>query len=310
MPLDPQAAAVLQVIDASGLLSISADTDPGTVRGWMEAMVGESTIACAHVEDRTIPGPAGPVPVRVYRPEAPGPLPLVVYYHGGGWVIGSLNTHDAGCRTLANDASAVVVSVDYRLAPEHRFPAAVDDAFAALRWAVDHAGDLGVDPARVVVAGDSAGGNLAAVVAQMARDEGGPALAFQLLVYPVTDHEFTSRSMEDNAVGYFLTRDDMRWFYGHYLRDDADGDDPRVSPLRAADLSGLPPALVVTAEFDPLRDQGLAYAEALRAAGNDVESVTYPGMFHGFFAMDAVIDAAKVAVDDTVGALRRRLAVA
>jgi acetyl esterase len=310
MPLDPQAAAIIQAIESSGMGSISSETNPETVRAWMEAMTAPSGVACANVEDLSIPGPETPIPVRVYRPEGTGPFPVIVFFHGGGWVIGSLDTHDGGCRVLANDVGAVVVSVDYRMAPEHRFPAAVDDCFAALRWAHEHAPELGGDPERVMVAGDSAGGNLAAVVAQLARDAGGPPLVFQLLVYPVTDHEFTSASMEDNAVGYFLTRDDMRWFYGHYLRSEADGDDPRVSPLRNPDLRGLPPAYVITAEYDPLRDQGIAYAEALRAAGNDVEAKTYPGMFHGFFVMDAFIDAAKVAVDDTVVLLRRRLGVA
>jgi acetyl esterase len=261
------------------------------------------------VEDRTIPGPAGEIPVRVYRPNAGDGLPVVVYFHGGGWVCGSLKTHDNVCRSLANGVGAVVVSVDYRMAPEDKFPAAVDDAFAATQWVHEHAAELGVDAARLAVAGDSAGGNLAAVVSLLARDAGGPPIAFQLLVYPVTDHEFTSRSMEENAEGYFLTRGDMQWFFSHYLRSDADGDDPRVSPIRASDLRNLPPALVITAEYDPLRDQGKAYAEALRAAGNEVEAVSYDGMFHGFFGMDAMIDVAKVALDDAADALRRHLGV-
>ncbi len=198
----------------------------------------------------------------------------------------------------------MVVSVDYRLAPEHPFPAPVDDAFAALTWVHDHAADFGGDPTRIAVAGDSAGGNLAAVVAQLARDAGGPDLCFQLLIYPVTDHEFDSASMDDNAEGYFLTRDAMRWFYSHYLNDPDEGADPRVSPIRASDLAGLPPAYVITAEFDPLRDQGIAYAEAMRDAGTVVAAKTYAGMFHGFFSMVAYIDAGKVAFDDAVAALR------
>jgi acetyl esterase len=303
MPLDPQAAAVIAMIEQLGLGAMGPDTDPVALRALMDAAALPSEIACAVVDDTTCPGPAGEIPVRVYRPDARQPRPVVVYYHGGGWVIGSLTTHDNVCRALANDVGALVVSVDYRMAPEHRFPAAVDDAVAALRWVHDHAVELGGDPQRIAVAGDSAGGNLAAVTAQLAR-AAGPALAFQLLVYPVTDHEFTSRSMEDNAEGYFLTRDDMRWFYGHYLRSDADADDPRVSPLRAPDLRGLPPAFVLTAEFDPLRDQGVAYADALRAAGNEVESKTYDGLFHGFFGMDGLIDAAKIARDDVAAALR------
>lgn len=307
MPLDPQASIVIDMISSLGLGSMGPDTDPNQIRALMDGASLPSPIVCDSVEDRTIPGPAGEIPVRVYRPRPGAELPAVVFFHGGGWVCGSLKTHDGVCRSLANGADAVVVSVDYRMAPEHPFPAAVDDAFAATRWVHDHAAELGVDPRRLAVAGDSAGGNLAAVVSQLARDAGGPPIAVQVLVYPVTDYEFTSRSMEENAEGYFLTRDDMRWFFGHYLRDEADGDDSRVSPLRATDLRGLPPAFVMTAEYDPLRDQGVAYAEALRAAGNDVEAVTYEGLFHGFFGMEAMIDAAKAGLDDAVAVLRRRL---
>lgn len=309
MPLDPQAAVVIEMISSLGLGSMTPETDPAQIRALMDAAAIPSEVVCDSVEDRTIPGPAGEIPIRVYRPR-PGPgLPVVVYFHGGGWVCGSLKTHDGVCRSLANGADAVVVSVDYRMAPEHKFPAAVDDAFAATQWVSEHAADLGVDAGRLAVAGDSAGGNLAAVMAMLARDAGGPPIAFQLLVYPVTDYEFTSRSMEQNAEGYFLTRGDMQWFFGHYLRSEADADDPRVSPLRASDLSNLPPAFVITAEYDPLHDQGQAYVEALRAAGNDVEWVDYDGMFHGFFGMGAVIDKAKVALEDAVTALRKHLEV-
>jgi len=240
--------------------------------------------------------------VRVYRPAGDAAKPVIVYYHGGGWVLGSLETHDGTCRRLADGADAVVVSVDYRMGPEDRFPAAVDDSYAALTWVAANAAEIGADPARLVVAGDSAGGNLAAVMSQRAREDG-PAIAFQLLIYPVTDHEFTSVSMEENAVGYYLTRDAMRWFYDHYLEDPSQGDDPRVSPLRAADLSGLPPAFVLTAQYDPLRDQGIAYADALREAGNVVEMTMYEGLFHGFFSMFDLIDAGKAAFDDAIAAV-------
>jgi acetyl esterase len=258
----------------------------------------------AHVEDRAIPGPHGDIPVRIYRPEGDAPKPTIVYYHGGGWVIGSIESHDGTCRGLADAVDALVVSVDYRLAPEHPFPAPVEDAFAALEWVAEHASELGGDPARIAVAGDSAGGNLSAVTAILARDAGGPELCFQLLVYPVTDHGCDRPSMTENAEGYFLTAQAMDWFFHHYLGDSAHGADPRVSPLRASDLSGLPPAFVITAEYDPLRDQGMAYAEALAAAGVPVEAQVYEGMFHGFFAMTAMIDGAKVAFDDGVAALR------
>jgi len=268
----------------------------------MNAALLPSGIEIASVSDREIPGPDGPVPVRVYRPAGDAPKPVIVYYHGGGWVLGSLETHDGTCRRFADGADAVVVSVDYRIAPEDRFPAAVDDSYAALTWVAENAAELGADAGRLAIAGDSAGGNLAAVVSQLARTDG-PAIRFQLLIYPVTDHEFTSVSMQENAEGYYLTRSAMQWFYGHYLNDPVDGDDPRVSPIRNADLAGLPPAFVITAQYDPLRDQGIAYAEAMRAAGNDVTMTLYEGLFHGFISMFDLIDAGKAAFDDAIAAV-------
>jgi acetyl esterase len=234
-------------------------------------------------------------------------LPLVAFFHGGGWVLCGLDSHDEACRQLANGTGAIVMSVDYRLAPEHRFPTAAEDAYAATRWLADHGADLGGDPARLAVAGDSAGGNLAASVALMARDRGGPALVFQLLVYPVLDHSFDTGSYKENATGYFLTVDAMRWFWAQYLGPHGDGSDPYVSPLRAADLSGLPPAHVVTAEFDPLRDEGEAYAARLSAAGVPTEARRYDGAFHGFFSMTAVLDAAAAASAAAHTALRGAL---
>ena len=302
MPLDPQAQVVIDMIESLGVAELTADTDPNAVRALMNAAVMPSGIEIASVSEREVPGPNGPVPVRVYRPAGDAAKPVIVYYHGGGWVLGSLETHDGTCRRLADGADAVVVSVEYRMGPEDRFPAAVDDSYAALTWVAANAAEIGADPARLVVAGDSAGGNLAAVMSQRAREDG-PAIAFQLLIYPVTDHEFTSVSMEENAVGYYLTRDAMRWFYDHYLEDPSQGDDPRVSPLRAADLSGLPPAFVLTAQYDPLRDQGIAYADALREAGNVVEMTMYEGLFHGFFSMFDLIDAGKAAFDDAIAAV-------
>jgi len=302
MPLDPQAKVVIDMIESLGVAELTAETDPNAVRALMNAAVMPSGIEIASVSEREVPGPNGPVPVRVYRPAGDAAKPVIVYYHGGGWVLGSLETHDGTCRRLADGADAVVVSVDYRMGPEDRFPAAVDDAYAALTWVAANAAEIGADPARLVVAGDSAGGNLAAVMSHRAREDG-PAIAFQLLIYPVTDHEFTSVSMEENAVGYYLTRDAMRWFYDHYLEDASQGADPRVSPLRAADLSGLPPAFVLTAQYDPLRDQGIAYADALRDAGNAVEMTMYEGLFHGFFSMFDLIDAGKAAFDDAIAAV-------
>ncbi len=303
MPLDPQAQVVIDMIQSLGVATLTPDTDPDEIRGLMNAAVVPSPIVLDRLEDSAIPGPGGPLPIRIYRPAGAAPKPIIVYFHGGGWVLGSLDTHDATCRALARDTDAVLVSVDYRLAPEHRFPAAVEDSGTAVAWAAAHADELGGDADRLVVAGDSAGGNLAAVIAQRSR-VGGPKVAFQLLIYPVTDHEFTSDSMEDNAEGYFLTRDAMRWFYSHYLNDDAEGDDPRVSPLRADDLGGLAPAFVLTMEYDPLRDQGVAYARALAAAGTDVTATTYPSLFHGCFGMGEMIDAARAPFDDAVAAIR------
>jgi acetyl esterase len=302
MPLDPQAKVVIDMIESLGVGDLTSDTDPDEIRAMMNAAVLPSGIEVASVTDREIPGPDGPIPIRVYRPAGDAPKPVVVYYHGGGWVLGSLETHDGTCRRLADGAEAVVVSVDYRMGPEDRFPAAVDDSYAALTWVAANAASLGADATRLAVAGDSAGGNLAAVMSQLARD-GGPRIRFQLLIYPVTDHEFTSVSMGENAEGYYLTRDAMRWFYDHYLNDPSEGDDARVSPLRNADLSGLPPAFVLTAQYDPLRDQGIAYADALRSAGNEVAMTMYEGLFHGFFSMFDLIDAGKAAFDDAIAAV-------
>jgi acetyl esterase len=226
----------------------------------------------ARVENLEVPGPAGPIPVRVYVPEGDGPFPVLVYFHGGGWVIGNLDSHDVALRALANRAGTVVASVDYRLAPEHPFPAAPEDCYAATVWAATEIGAFGGDPARLAVGGDSAGGNLAAVVSQMARDRGGPAIVYQLLVYPCVDASMSSASFAENGDGYLLTKGWMDWFYGHYLTSPTDADNPLVSPSRAESLAGLPPALVITAEFDPLRDEGEAYAAALRAAGGRFRS--------------------------------------
>ncbi|QNS07724.1 alpha/beta hydrolase [Streptomyces xanthii] len=251
------------------------------------------------VEDREIPGPPGapPIPVRIYAPQGGGAQarPLVVFFHGGGWVLCGLDSHDGTARALCADAGAVVVSVDYRLAPESPFPAAVHDAYAAVRWAADHAAELGADPDTLTVAGDSAGGNLAAVVSQIARDEGGPHIARQILVYPATDARGRSGSYADNASGYFLTTAACAWFREQYLGPDGDPAHPRVSPLLAEDLSGLPPAHVVTAGCDPLCDEGRAYATALREAGVQVGESYFPAMFHGFFGFPQLLEDARAA---------------
>jgi acetyl esterase len=227
-----------------------------------------------------------------------------VFLHGGGWVLCSLDTHDQTCRALTRDAGTITVSVDYRLAPDGRFPAAAEDAYAATTWAAEHAGELGGDPRRLAVAGDSAGGNLAAAAALMARDRGGPALAFQLLVYPVLDHRRVTPSHRENAEGFFLTGVHMRWYWEQYLGPDGDGAHPYASPGLAGDLAGLPPAHIVTAECDPLRDEGEDYARRLRDAGVPVEVVRYDGMFHGFFGMAELLPGARRAQDAAFGALR------
>ena len=286
MPVDPEAQALLDLISAGGLsMSAVSVQDARNVMDMMVRFVDVTPEPVARVEDRLLPGPAGQIPVRIYTPEGGGPFPVLVYYHGGGFAVCSIETHDELCRALTNAAGCIVVSVEYRLAPEHKFPAAVEDCYAATKWVAENAVAIGGDPARVAVGGDSAGGNLAAVIAQMARDQGGPLLALQVLIYPATTFTIEMPSRRENAEGYFLTEADMQWFAGHYLRSEADASDPRVSPLEAKDVSGLPPALVITAEYDPLRDEGEAYAVRLREAGVPVVCSRYDGMIHGFLSM-------------------------
>ena len=256
---------------------------------------------------------ANGVPVRIYTPAGDGPFPLVMMFHGGGWVIGDLVTADCQSREVCRGAGATVVSVDYRLAPEHRFPAAADDCLAATMWAVDNAAEIGADASRLAVAGDSAGGNLAAVVSQMARDrrragEDAPEIRFQLLVYPVTDGaNFGTDSYRDNGDGYLLTAGSMHWFWNHYAPDAADRANPYASPLLATDFADLPPALVMTAEFDPLRDEGEAYGARLAEAGVAAQTVRYDGMIHGFFGQSRVIPCARAPMDNACRALKEAL---
>jgi acetyl esterase len=314
MAVTSEVQSVLDAIAALGGPPIEELT-PAQLRESYGRLNGVASKAeMASVTDRTFPGPAGDVPVRVYVPTAkPGPHPVLVYFHGGGWVIGDLDTHDATVRALAAASGLTVVSVDYRLAPEHRFPAAVDDCLAAVRWVASPAGaaSLGADPARLGIGGDSAGGNLVAVAAQQLRDTG-PALRFQLLVYPVTDARLAHPSIDENADGYLLTKADIEWFRGHYLGSDwnRSAADPRVSPLLAADeaVRGVAPALVITAEYDPLRDEGEAYAAKLRAAGVDATASRYDGMIHGFFSLGDLIPEGKAAIDEAAEALRAALA--
>lgn len=305
MGVHPQVQQLLDGLAAEGLPPFEQMTVPQAREATtaFEGLQGEPEDV-ATVVNRTVPGLAGEIPVRIYTPSGEGPFPVVVYHHGGGWVIGTLETVDRPCRALANAAGAIVVSVDYRLAPEHRYPAAFDDSYAATVWVAEHAAELNADPARLCVAGDSAGGNLAAAVALAARDRQGPAIAAQLLLYPVVDFDFTTPSYEENKEGYLLTRGSMQWFWAHYLGAMALGSDPFLCPGRATDLGGLPPAYVATCELDPLRDEGEAYARRLAAAGVPVVAQRFDGMIHGFFwtlGATPVGDAVMTDLADAVG---------
>ena len=309
MPLDPEIEALLfgESADDGPAFSLGVEESRAAEYDFIELCGPEEPVAS--VVDRTVAVAGGEIGVRNYTPEGTGPFPCLVYFHGGGWVAGDLNTMDRPCRTFANGAGCVVVSVDYRCAPEHKFPTAADDSFAATRWVADNAAELGIDPARIAVGGDSAGGNLSAVVSQMARDNGGPAIAFQLIIYPVINHAFDTPSYRELADGYGLTLPMMEWFWQQYLADPADGAQPYASPIRADSLAGLPPAAVYVAGYDPLRDEGIAYADALRAAGGTVDARCFDGMVHGYLQMGAVSAGAREAVADTVAALREGLSV-
>jgi acetyl esterase len=334
MPLKPEAQVIVDLATASFPLLGTEIQDAAEARRILAARPGAPVepIPVGQVEERLIPGPAGDpeVRVRIYRPARPPfgtrsaatgagpdpsitdpatPLPVVVFFHGGGFVICGLDSHDQLCRSMANGVGAIVVSVDYRQAPEHRFPAAAEDAFAALNWVAEHAGSMGGDPLRIAVAGDSSGGNLAAATTLMTRDRNGPAVTFQLLVYPMLDPARNTVSYRDNAHGYFVTDDHLRWYWEQYLGPHGVTDHPYASPLRAADMSGLPPAHIVTAEFDPLRDEGEEYGVRLHESGVHAEVIRYDGQFHGFFSMSDNLSDAKEAATTAFSALRRALDV-
>jgi len=309
MPVDPEIAAVLKQIEEAGGPPVSEMTPKMAREAFapLVALQGQPE-DIAKVENRDVMGPAGPIPIRIYYPaSAPAPSPVVFFIHGGGWVIMDLDSHDPICRALANGAGCVVVAAHYRLAPEARFPAAPDDCYAVLRWIADSADSLGCDAARIAVAGDSAGGNLSAAMTLLAAERGGPTLAAQVLHCPVTNHDFTPASYRENAEGYLLTTELMQWFWNHYLRDAADADHPSASPLRAPELSGLPPALVQTAEFDPLRDEGKAYAERLGASGVKVRYDEIQGVVHDPYLMIGVSPKGRRALDDAAAFLRQHL---
>jgi acetyl esterase len=304
MPLDPQIRALFGGGETLPALPISTEGMREFYRA--RELPGQKIGRVAAVHDRTIPGPGGSLALRVYTPPGNGPFPLILCFHGGGWVAGNLDSYDAGARNLCAGVPAVVVSVDYRLAPEHRFPAATDDGLAALRWVADYAAELGSHPAQIAVAGDSAGGNLAAVTALRARDEGGPKLAGQLLVYPVTAHYTRgTRSYAENAEGYLLTCPAMEFFWATYLDEPAQMRNPYVAPLETVDLKGLPPAMVITAELDPLRDEGEEYGRRLQQAGVPAIVSRFDGMIHGFFNLTGIVAKADAALADACGWLRR-----
>lgn len=309
MPLDPVVKDYLDQL-ARTVGPAMETLSPQDARQQMlvaTAMLGPPD-TIAHVENRTIQGPAGDLPIRIYRPDRKGPLPGLVFFHGGGWVVGSIDTHDGLCRQLANAVGMVVVSVDYRLAPENKYPAAFDDCYAATCSVAENARELGIDAKRLAVGGDSAGGNLAAAVALAARDKKTPRLAYQVLYYPVLDANFETKSYIENANDYMLTREQMIWFWRQYVPRDQDRLQAYASPLRAADLNGLPPALVVTAEFDPLRDEGEDYARRLKEAGVVVRLIRYDGLIHGFARRMKLWPRAQAAQDEIAGILRKALA--
>ncbi len=292
MPLHPDAQASMDARAAAGAHPTNT-LSPDEARAQhnrLAAMAGPGE-PVARVQDCEIPGPAGSIALRIYHPALAAPLPIIVYIHGGGWVLGNLDTTDALCRNFANLSQCIVVSTNYRHAPEHKFPAALEDAYAATKWVSENAASFGGDASRLAVCGTSAGGNLAAAVALMARDRGAPHIAFQVLIVPVTNFSFDTDSYRANADGYVLTREVMEWCWSHYLEHPQDSANPYASPLCAPDLSGLPPAFIATAEYDPLRDEGKAYADRLRDAGVPVEYHCYEGMIHSFLGAQADRDA-------------------
>ena len=316
--LHPQTKALLALIEQRGVPPLHTLSPADARRTYLERrhITQPKAPEVAAVEPLQAHGPHGVIPLRLYRPVsavpqlagAPAAMPVLVFFHGGGWVIGDLDSHDTLCRELANGAGIVVVAVDYRMAPEHRFPAAVDDCLAATRWVHTHAAELGLDPARMAVGGDSAGGNLAAVVSLVVREDAQLKLAYQLLIYPATDQRRTAASHALNGQGYLLTQDTMAYFHDHYITQPEHDTDWRASPLLHANLAKLPPALVLTAGYDPLRDEGLQYAQALTEAGNRATHLCFERQIHGFILMGRVIDEANAAVAICAAELRRELA--
>jgi acetyl esterase len=310
--IDPEAQAYLDWMQSLGVppLAQQGPEEARRLNRLRVPMLAGEVEPLERIEDLAIPGPAGSIPARLYAPVRGEILPALLYMHGGGWVVGDLDSHDSVCRALARRAGCMVLSIDYRLAPEHRFPAAVEDAWAGLVWLHQNASAIGADPDRLAVVGDSSGGNLAAVIARWARERGGPALAAQVLIYPVTDYGFETPSYRKAGTGYGLTLDSMRWYWEQYLADPKEGGSPDASPLRARNLDGLAPALVITCELDPLASEGSAYAAALQSAGVRVEHIHEPDMIHGYIRMAGAIGRARKTWDDCARFLRRELQIA
>jgi acetyl esterase len=304
--LDPAVRQLLEAAEAEGNPPLESFSPEEARKLAIESLktAGGTPEPVRSIENLRIPGPDCEIPIRIYTPDAPAPRPALVYFHGGGWVVCDLDTHDVVCTAIAHRAGAVVIAVDYRLAPEHKFPAAVTDSYAATAWVASNAKRLGIDPKRISVGGDSAGGNLAAVVSLKSRDEDGPAIALQVMVYPATDlSSFDTPSYQEFGESHYLTKSEMEWFRQHYLRSMEDARDPHASPLLALDLSELPPALIITAECDPLRDEGEAYAKRLANDGVAVTYTCYPGMIHPFFSLSGAIPQAFDAIQQVANAV-------
>lgn len=308
MPLHPQAAAFLSIYYGTNPES-RVGLPPSVTR---EQLIHQTVIPpdCpqpARTEDRSLAGNSGPFRIRIHTPHGEPPFGACLYFHGGGWVLGNIETHDELVRRLVAESGCLFVNVEYSLAPEHKYPAAVEDGYLALRWLTEHAAELGVDPQRIAVGGDSAGGNIAAVLCQLARDRKGPPIACQALIYPITDCDFERTSYQQNGQGYFLSQREMKWFWKHYVQTPEQMSEAYASPLLAASHAGLPPAYVLTAEFDPLHDEGAAYAEALQRAGVPTTLREFPGMIHGFVKRWDTFDDAQTATRELGTYLRETI---
>ncbi len=297
--LDTRVAILLKLNQMLSNPEYQSITDKRNKLERSSRLFGGRPIPFENIQDTEIPGPAGKIPIRIYTPDHARPMPVIVFYHGGGWIAGSFNTHENICRKLAKGTNAIVIAVAYRLAPEHPFPAGVDDAYAALQWVSENAESFGGDAARIAVAGDSAGGNLAAVVTQMARNNNGPAIAAQALIYPATNFtDFNTKSYKENGTGFMLLKENMEMYRSMYLPHKEDWYDPKASPLLAQDFTGLPPAIIITAEFDLLRDEGEAYAAKLKEAGVQTVEIQYKGVVHAFFSVTRFVPKADQAIDE------------